>query len=459
MNRELLRFGLMVGALCVWSGPALGDVIITEPLGGNDVSADKCLNSTNGAAFIALGNIVLTEAVTTDFAVGNNKTFILTLPSGWQFNSGVGSVSFTGSRDITAASIAVATSSLTVTFSVAGTGKFDQLTISGLQVQALDGSLDWMNTGYILNLSQNPGTAVIAGVGQDLTTFGLLNTIPGTPRSLGMNIQPSPTATAGVVFAQQPDLLTYDQFGVYCYQDYATMVTAALLSGSGTLHGTTTEQAIGGEATFTDLSYNIANTITLLFSSPGLTSVTSAPIVVGPGQANRLAFTTQPGSAASGAPFGVQPVIKSQDQFGNLSTVGLPTNQIVTMTLSSGVGPLSGTINQDIGTNAGNGTVTYTDLEIDAVGTNKQLTASSTGFNSATSAVFAVTGSSFSQLQVLLPGETAAPGSANGKTGTPIAQTAGTAFIVSVNAVDANWNLINTVTDTVRLTASDTNAV
>src|SRR6266404_187351 len=459
MNRALLRLGLMIGALCVGSCPLLGSVIITEPVGGNDISADKSLNSTNGAAFTALGNIVLTEGATTDFAVGNNKTFILTLPSGWQFNSGVGSVSFTGSRDITTASISVGTSSLTVTFSVSGTTKFDVLTISGLQVQALDGSLDYLNSGYILNLSQNPGTAVIAGVGQDLTTFGLLNTVPGTPHALAINIQPSPAATAGVIFAQQPDLLTYDQFGVWCYQDYATIVTASRLSGSGILQGTTTEQAISGEATFADLSENLANSITLLFTAPGLTSVTSDPIVVGPGQANRLTFSTQPGSAASGVSFGVQPVIKSQDQFGNLSTLGLPASQMITMTLSSGAGPLLGMISRDIGTSAGNGTVTYTDLEIDAVGINKQLTASSSGFSSAVSSVFAVTGSSFSQLQVLLPGETAAPGSVSGKTGTPIAQTAGAAFNVTVNAVDANWNLINTVTDTARLTASDSNAV
>src|SRR6266436_678533 len=459
MNRASLRFGLMIGALCAGSCAVLGDVIITEPAGGNDVSADTCLNSTNGAAFILLGNIVLTEAATTDFAVGNNKTLILTLPSGWQFKSGVGSVSFTTSKDITAASISVGTYDLTVTFSVSGTTKFDVLTISGLQVQALDGSLDYLNSGYILNLSQNPGTAVIAGVGQDLTTFGLLNTIPGTPRALGINIQPSPTVTAGVVFGQQPDLSTYDQFGIYCYQDYATIVTATRLSGSGTLQGTTTEQTIGGETSFADLSHNIANTITILFTAPGLTSVTSDPIAVGPGQANRLTFATQPGSAASGVPFGIQPVIKSQDQFGNLSTMGLPASQMVTMTLSSGVGPLLGTISQDIGTSAGNGTVTYTDLEIDAVGASKQLTASSSGFSSAISSVFAVTGSSFSQLQVLLPGETAAPGSTSGKTGTPIAQTAAAAFNVTVNAVDANWNLINTVTDTARLTASDSNAV
>src|SRR6266404_2328693 len=458
MKRKLLRFALFTGALCFGLCRMLADVTVTEPLGGNDISADKSLNSTNGAAFTALGNIVLAEGLTTDFGVGNNRTLILALPPGWRFNISAGSVSFASSRDITAASISVGTDTVTVTLSVSGTAKFDTLTISGLQVQPLDGSLDWMNTGYILNLSSNPGTAIIAGVNQDLSTFGLLNTIPGTPRAFAINIQPSPTATAGLIFSQQPDLFTYDQFGIQCYMDYSTIVAASLASGSGALQGTTSEQALGGEATFSDLSINAVGTITILFTAPGLTSVTSDPISVGPGIANKLAFITQPGSAASSVPFGTQPVIKSQDQFGNLSTVGLAANQNVTMTLTSGVGPLLGTINQDIGTAAGNGTITYTDLEIDAVGTNKQLTASSSGFSSALSSVFAVTGSSFSQLQVLLPGESAAPGSPSGKTGTPIAQTAGAAFIVTVNAVDATWNLINTVTDTVRITASDNNA-
>jgi hypothetical protein len=59
-------------------------------------------------------------------------------------------------RDITAASISVGSSDLTVTLSVSGTGKFDTLTISGLQVQALDGLLDLAQYGYILNLSANP---------------------------------------------------------------------------------------------------------------------------------------------------------------------------------------------------------------------------------------------------------------------------------------------------------------
>src|SRR6266566_4564246 len=134
MKKIIRPLALVLGFITLHSAQLLADVIITEPLGGNDVSADKCLNSINGAGFTALGNIVLAEAATTDCSAGNNKTFFLTLPYGWQFNTSAGSVSFANSRDITAASIAVASDTVTVTLSVSGTSKFDTLTISGLQV-------------------------------------------------------------------------------------------------------------------------------------------------------------------------------------------------------------------------------------------------------------------------------------------------------------------------------------
>ena len=43
------------------------------------------------------------------------------------------------------------------------------------------------------------------------------------------------------------------------------------------------------------------------------------------------------------------------------------------------------------------------------------------------------------KFQILLPGETAAPGTLTGKTGTPVDQTVNQRFNVVVNAVDANW--------------------
>ena len=64
----------------------------------------------------------------------------------------------------------------------------------------------------------------------------------------------------------------------------------------------------------------------------------------------------------------------------------------------------------------------------------------------------------FSRLQVLLPGETAAPGTPSGKTGTPTAQTAGIPFYATVRACDSTWTLVPTVTHTIRILSSDASA-
>ena len=62
------------------------------------------------------------------------------------------------------------------------------------------------------------------------------------------------------------------------------------------------------------------------------------------------------------------------------------------------------------------------------------------------------------KLQVLMPGETNAPGTATGKIGTPEPQVVGTAVSVTVNAVDAHWNIVSYCADQVSLTSSDSGA-
>jgi hypothetical protein len=61
----------------------------------------------------------------------------------------------------------------------------------------------------------------------------------------------------------------------------------------------------------------------------------------------------------------------------------------------------------------------------------------------------------FTKLQILLPGEVAAPNTTSGKTGTPVAQSAGTPFNVIINAVDANWNVVNVTDDCVLTDPAD----
>ena len=71
-----------------------------------------------------------------------------------------------------------------------------------------------------------------------------------------------------------------------------------------------------------------------------------------------------------------------------------------------------------------------------------------------TSDPFVVHPAVFSHVQVIVPGESALPGSASGKSGTPASQSAGRAFPVTVWATDAYWNHVGSA-DNVRLTSSD----
>jgi hypothetical protein len=63
----------------------------------------------------------------------------------------------------------------------------------------------------------------------------------------------------------------------------------------------------------------------------------------------------------------------------------------------------------------------------------------------------------FTQLQVLLPGESPAPNTPSGKTGTPdpVFLSLGGTVDVTVRAVDPDWNLITGPNDTIHLTTDD----
>jgi hypothetical protein len=87
------------------------------------------------------------------------------------------------------------------------------------------------------------------------------------------------------------------------------------------------------------------------------------------------------------------------------------------------------------------------------------LTATVAGLTGVASSNLTVNPGALARLQVLLPGETAAPGGTTGRSGTPTAQSAGTATLngITVNSVDANWNPVSG-TPNVVITSSDANA-
>jgi hypothetical protein len=65
----------------------------------------------------------------------------------------------------------------------------------------------------------------------------------------------------------------------------------------------------------------------------------------------------------------------------------------------------------------------------------------------------------FTQLQVLLPGESNAPDTVSGKTGTPTAVNQGDLVNVTINAVDATWHIVNVSGQTIHLTTNDPQGV
>ena len=88
---------------------------------------------------------------------------------------------------------------------------------------------------------------------------------------------------------------------------------------------------------------------------------------VNPGTAAKLVFTTSPSGATAGSAFTGQPVVQTEDTYGNLSTVGLGSSVTVTIAIKTGTGTLQGTTSYDIGTGGGhgNGTITGSGLRID----------------------------------------------------------------------------------------------
>ena len=81
--------------------------------------------------------------------------------------------------------------------------------------------------------------------------------------------------------------------------DNSTVVTLSLGLGSSTLQGTLSRTAVNGVVSFTNLSYNVAETINLTFVGGSLTGTASSNVVVSAGAANRLTIQTQPGATAA----------------------------------------------------------------------------------------------------------------------------------------------------------------
>ena len=120
--------------------------------------------------------------------------------------------------------------------------------------------------------------------------------------------------------------------------------------------------------------------ITLTFTA-GSISANSTTISVCPGPATTVVWTTQPGSALAGSPFGQQPVLKTVDAGGNITTIGLGATNLVVVHLISGSGLVGNSFTYNIGTAGSNGVITFQNLQINTPGANNILSADYIGDN------------------------------------------------------------------------------
>jgi hypothetical protein len=202
------------------------------------------------------------------------------------------------------------------------------------------------------------------------------------PAKLVMQSQPSPTATAGVAFQTQPVVYEEDQFGNLETDDNMTVVAVSPATGAGPLQGTQSVMVAGGVATFTNLADTKAETITLKFTSVGLTPAISDPIVVTAGAATHLAIVSPPpGTINPGAAFGLQ--VAAEDAFGN---VNLTFNGPVTVALASNPG--SSTLKGTRTVTAASGVATFSGLSLSNAGTGYTVQATSVGLNPGTTTPF-----------------------------------------------------------------------
>jgi len=216
-------------------------------------------------------------------------------------------------------------------------------------------------------------TIEVAGVGKQLTaSSGALtpavsssfDVTAGAAAALVYEQQPG-TIAAGAPFSPALAVSVRDAFG-NLVSTATDPVSLAVTSGTGSLVGTTTVNAVAGVATFGALTIEAAGVGKQLTASSGaLTPAVSVAFSVTTSTATALSFTQQPSAVLLGAAITPAVKVRATDAFGN----GV-SGELVGLSLV-GNGTLAG--GTPVATD-GNGEATFTALTVNREG-SKQLSA------------------------------------------------------------------------------------
>ena len=293
-----------------------------------------------------------------------------------------------------------------------------------LQVDRHQGVHTWrwrLGTSLSASLTRDGMVAFRSADGKDsglrVTPVALLDIhgVPVTPKGLRWSL----ARRDGAQFLE----LRFDDSSLPVPYLIDPSITAVTFAGSSMVAGATSNWTVGFKTSASG-ALNAGKTITVAFSSvsPQNFTVPATPtIVLGAGYVNCTATATGAASTVTVTLAGASCAV------GNSTTTSMTINGITNAPQAAAIPKANFSVMTSV----------------------DNTSAVSPGSN-----VTLVAGP-FAKLQLLMPGEVAAAGTASGKTGAPTARAAGTSFNVTVNAVDANWNKVATVIDTVALTSSD----
>ncbi|MGL2967296.1 GEVED domain-containing protein [Flavobacterium sp. XGLA_31] len=255
--------------LILFNLSASAQVNITKP----NLSIPVC--SGFPSTYSTLGNIIISETANSNFSAGTGATLILSAPANFEFLTGTGTVTVTALGNLSATSISVTASTITVTYTCGGTNKSDTMTISSIQVRAV-------NTASTGNITRTGGTGTINGLTNATTLTNTLTSTTGTSPT---------TAIAGA------------------NQTLAACVTSTTITGNTPTTGTGTWSVVSGTATITNpssptttvtgLALGATATLRWTIANSPCTSSTSDMTITTSYGSNCVTYCTAGGSTAA----------------------------------------------------------------------------------------------------------------------------------------------------------------
>jgi hypothetical protein len=252
------------------------------------------------------------------------------------------------------------------------------------------------------------GFTLVASSGALNVTSNPFNVVPGPTTQLAFTVQPPASAVAGAALAPPIQVSARDANGNLTPAFTQTVtITIGNNPGGSTLSGNATVAAVGGIATFNNLSLNKTQTAyTLIAARAGLISDESTPFTITHAVANHLAFTGQPSNAVANVAIAPPIQVTVRDAFDNTAT---SYSGNVNLAIGTNPPPGTGALDGPVTVAPVAGVATFPSVDIDEAATGYTLTANSGSLAGATSSLFNITPGAATQLAISAGNNQTAP--------------------------------------------------